>query len=127
MKMFKKNKFVFFIWKKELELEIIDRVDNNKNLLKTELNNYINNSVFNKRKIKYAENYYKNDPVNNFSFLTTFELKEVKENKLFIALLYDMYAFTSKMDDKIFDFYNYEVKELKNESQIIRIYKFKIK
>ena len=120
--MFGKKEYIFVICQ--------DKVfgDDKEKQLKNEAFEYIEQSIKSylfKRKIKFVDYYTSRSNLISYTLLST--NKNMSTQSKFIAFLYEMYAFTIKEDDRIFDCYKPEKKEFSNDNQTIRVYKFKIK
>lgn len=117
----KKKEYVFLI-----EQDKILNDDTEKEL-KNQVFAYINDvikGIFKSRRIQYVDYYSSRNGIDVYSVMSTF-LPDSK-NIRFIALMYDMYAYTIKKDDKIFESYDMDVIEFASEYQNIKVYKFKI-
>lgn len=118
------------LWKKELVFLVVQNQvfqDDNEKDLKNQVFSYVNEStktLFGSKKIQYTDFYNSKNDMGVYTLLAT--CKPENKNKLFLALLYEIYAFTLTNDKEIFSSYEYEEKEWGNEQQKIKVYKFKI-
>lgn len=100
--------------------------DNPEKDLKSQIFEYVNENLktfFGKKKIEYTDFYTSKTNNNIYTLMTT--CKPTNKNKLFVAFLYEVYAFAQTDDETIFESYEYERKDFANEHQTIKVYKFK--
>lgn len=119
------------MWRKEYvflicsDRVILDSPDDK--TLKSNIFSYINSSIksfFFKYKIEYVDYYTSKTNGEVYTIMST-SGPERKKNR-FLALFYEIFAFTLSKEPKIFDCYKPEIIEFSNEVHKVKIYKFKI-
>ncbi len=117
-----KKEYVFLICSDRVIMETPEDKE-----LKARIFSYINSSIkslFFKRKIEYVDYYTSKNSGEVYTIMSTAG-PERKKNR-FLALFYEIFAFTLSKESKIFDCYKPETIEFSNEIHNVKIYKFKI-